>query len=238
MKNSIIRKLLSAAVISSATVSTNISAQDLSVTITNLTHGLAFTPALVAAHDASGNLFDIGSAASANLQAMAEGGALSGLQNDLDAITATHTSAGAPLMAGSSVTLTLNTDTAPANTKLSVVAMMLPTNDGFIGLDAADIPAAAGTYTFYLNAYDAGTEANDELITGGGAPGVAGIPGDPGAMAGSGATGGVAGTDSNNNVHVHRGAIGDDDLSGGNSDLDNTVHRWLNPVARVTLVVK
>lgn len=232
------KKILSAAVFAATAISANVNAQDLSITITNLTHGLAFTPVLVAAHDASGNLFDVGSAASSNLQAMAEGGALTGLQSDLDAISATHTSAGAPLMAGSSVSLSLNTDAAPANTKLSVVAMMLPTNDGFIGLDAADIPTSAGTYTFYLNAYDAGTEANDELITGGGAPGVAGIPGDPGAMAGSGATGGVAGADSNTNVHIHRGAIGDDSPTGGNSDLDNTVHRWLNPVARVTVMVK
>jgi len=228
------KKIITAAIFAA---STQVNAQDLSITVTNLTHGMAFTPVLAAAHDASGNLFDVGASASANLQAMAEGGALTGLQSDLDTISATHTSASAPLMAGSSVALSLNTDAAPANTKLSVVAMLLPTNDGFIGLDAVDIPVAAGTYTFYLNAYDAGTEANDELITGGGAPGVAGIPGDPGGLAGAGATVGVAGADSNSNVHIHRGAIGDDNASGGNSDLDNSVHRWLNPVARVTVVV-
>ncbi len=229
------KKIITAAIIAA---STHVNAQDLSITVTNLTHGMAFTPVLVAAHDASGNLFDVGAAASVNLQAMAEGGTLTGLQTDLDAVFATHTSAGAPLMAGASVPLALNTDAAPANTKLSVVAMLLPTNDGFIGLDAVDIPTAAGSYTFYLNAYDAGTEANDELISGGGAPGVAGIPGDPGGLAGAGATVGVAGADSNMKVHVHRGAIGDDNATGGNSDLDNSVHRWLNPVARVTVVVR
>jgi len=228
------RKIIGAAIL---VATTQAQAQDLSITVTNLTHGMAFTPVLVAAHDSSGNLYDVGASASANLQAMAEGGALTGLQNDLDAISATHTSASAPLMAAASVSLTLNTDAAPANTQLSVVAMLLPTNDGFIGLDAIDIPSVAGSYTYYLNAYDAGTEANDELITGGGAPGVAGIPGDPGGLAGSGATGGVAGVDSNQTVHVHRGAIGDDNVTGGSSDLVNTVHRWLNPVARVTVVV-
>jgi hypothetical protein len=231
------KKIITAAIIAA---STHVNAQDLSITVTNLTHGMAFTPVLVAAHDAAGNLFDVGAAASANLQAVAEGGVLTGLQTDLDAISATHTSAGAPLMAGASVSLTLNTDAAPANTKLSVVAMLLPTNDGFIGLDAVNIPTAAGTYSFYLNAYDAGTEANDELISGsgGGVPGVAGIPGDPGGLAGAGGTVGMAGADSNTKVHVHRGAIGDDNATGGNSDLDNSVHRWLNPVARVTVVVK
>lgn len=231
------KKLLTAATIAASMGSAHVSAQDLSVTITNLTHGLAFTPVLVAAHDTNGNLFDVGSAATANLQAMAEGGSLTGLETDLDGIAATHTNSGAPLMAGNSVTVSLNTDSAPGNNLLSVVAMLLPTNDGFLGLDAIAIPTTAGTYTYDLSAYDAGTEANDELITGGGAPGVAGIPADPGAMAGSGATGGVAGADSNTNIHIHRGAIGDDELTGGNSDLDSTVHRWLNPVARVTVVV-
>lgn len=231
------KKLTTAAFVAASLGSAQVSAQDLSITITNLSHGLAFTPILAAAHNASGNLFDVGVAASANLQAMAEGGALTGLETDLDGITATHANSGAPLMAGNNTVISLNTDAAPANTKLSVVAMILPTNDGFIGLDAVDIPTVAGTYSFYLNAYDAGTEANDELITGGGMPGVAGIPGDPGGLAGSGATGGVAGVDTNTSVHIHRGAIGDSNSTGGNSDLDNTVHRWLNPVARVTVVV-
>ena len=232
------KKLLTAAVIAVSSGSMQVSAQDLSITVTNLTHGIAFTPVLVAAHDSTGNLFDTGATASANLQAMAEGGALTGLQTDLDAISATHNNTGAPLLAGASAVVTLDTNAAPANTKLSVVAMLLPTNDGFIGLDAVDIPTAAGTYHFNLNAYDAGTEANDELLNpgAGGAPGVAGIPADPGGLAGTGGTG-IAGTDANINVHIHRGAIGDSNSTGGNSDLDNTVHRWLNPVARVTVVV-
>jgi len=228
---------LLAASLGSALGSAQVSAQDLSVTITNLTHGMAFTPVLVAAHTSSGNLYDVGAAASSSLQAMAEGGSLTGLQSDLDGISATHDNSGAVLMAGSSATVALNTDGASANTKLSVVSMLLPTNDAFLGLDSVDIPTAEGTYVFYLNAYDAGTEANDELITGGGTPGVSGIPADPGGMAGSGGSGGVAGADQNTAVHVHRGAIGDSNSTGGNSDLNNTVHRWLNPVARVTVVV-
>ncbi len=56
-------------------------------------------------------------------------------------------------------------------------------------------------------------------------------------MVESGATVGVAGVDSTDRIHVHRGAIGDDNSTAGNSDLNNTIHRWLNPVARVTVVV-
>ena len=115
--------------------------------------------------------------------------------------------------------------------------MLLPTNDAFAGLNAIEIPTEPGTYTFNLPAYDSGTEANDELLTGGGAPGAPGMPADPGGLTGTGGTG-LAGPDNNPNVHIHRGAVGDSDATGGASDLDNRVHRWLNPVARVTITVR
>ena len=115
--------------------------------------------------------------------------------------------------------------------------MLLPTNDGFVGLDALKVPRWRGTYTYYVKGYDAGTEANDEIINGGGAPDTPGIPADPGGNSGSGATG-AAGDDHNTTVHIHRSTLGDTDLSGGISDLDSRVHRWLNPVARVVIKVK
>jgi hypothetical protein len=127
--------------------------------------------------------------------------------------------------------------TAAGNTVLSVVAMIVPTNDGFIGLDNWTIPTEAGTYTLFLNVYDAGTEANDE-IRGDGTPGVPGMPVPPPleALVGTGGSG-VAGADTNATVHIHRGSIGDDSMTSGNSDVTNTVHRWLNPVAKVTVTV-
>jgi len=134
------------------------------------------------------------------------------------------------------MSITTQLDTTDGNMYLSIVSMMLPTNDGFIGLNAWSIPTEAGTYTMTLSAYDAGTEANDEMITGGGAPGVAGIPAAPGGDAGVDGTG-VTTNEGNSTIHIHRGSLGDDDLTGGKSDLDNTVHRWLNPVARVTVIV-
>ena len=119
---------------------------------------------------------------------------------------------------------------------LSLVAMLLPTNDGFVGLDSLRIPRLPGTYRYYLSGYDAGTEANDERITGGGAPGAPGIPADPGGKSGTGATG-AAGIDTNQTVHIHRGIVGDTVEEGGISDLDSAVHRWLNPVAEVIVEV-
>lgn len=213
------------------------SAVDFDVEIANITNGIYYTPFLVAAHTEGNNFFVTGQPASANLQAMAEGGDISGLVSDVQALGATYVAnpAGGLLAPATSTSFNMNTD-GTNNTRLSIVSMLLPTNDAFAGLNAIMIPTEPGTYVYNVNAYDAGTEANDEILNGGGAPGVPGMPADPGGLAGTGGTG-VAGTDFNTNVHIHRGSIGDSDPNGGKSDLDSTVHRWLNPVVRVTITV-
>lgn len=118
-----------------------------------------------------------------------------------------------------------------------MTAMILPSNDGFVGLDGWEIPAEAGTYTIMLNAYDAGTEANNELVNGGGAVGVLGIPAAPGGDSGTNGMG-VTDTESNTMIHIHRGSLGDDVMDGGKSDLNNSIHRWLNPVAKLTITIQ
>jgi len=211
-------------------------AQDLSVKITNLTNAIYFTPVLVAAHDDSAHLFMEGATASSNLQAMAEGGDISGLSTDIQALAGNviENPAAGLLAPGDQTSFTMMTN--DGNTHLSLTAMMLPTNDGFVGVDSLMLPTQAGTYTYYLNAYDAGTEANNEVINGGGAPGTLGIPVDPGAHSGTGATG-LTSTEANTMIHIHRGNQGDSDTTGGSSDLNNSVHRWLNPVAQLIITV-
>jgi len=212
-------------------------AQDLSITLTNLSQGLHFTPIVTGAHAADQHLFMVGEAATAELQMMAEGGDISGLVSLLSNANANidENPAAGLLAPGMSTTYSLTNDSA--NTHLSLTTMILPTNDGFVGLDGWEIPTEAGTYTVYLNAYDAGTEANNELVNGGGAPGVLGIPAAPGGDAGMDGTG-VTDTESNTMIHIHRGNLGDDNDSAGTSDLNNTVHRWLNPVAKLTITVQ
>lgn len=213
-------------------------AAEFNVRIVNLTNGIWFTPFLVAAHPAGTSLFTSGQPASASLQAMAEGGDISGLVTDLQGLGATIAQgpAGGLLPPAMSVNVDLNTD-GTSNVLLSAVAMLLPTNDAFAGLNSVVIPTDPGTYTFDVPAYDSGTEANDELITGGGAPGVPGIPADPGGLTGTGGTG-AATADANANVHIHRNTLGDTDPVAGTSDLDSRVHRWLNPVVRVVVTVQ
>lgn len=231
-------KLSAAMLAASLAAAPAANAVDFDVRITNLSNAIYYTPFLAAAHPAGNNLFVTGQPASASLQAMAEGGDISGLVADVTALGATivENPAGGLLEPAASVEFTMNTD-GTSNDRLSIVSMLLPTNDAFAGLNAVEIPTEPGTYVFNVPAYDAGTEANDELLTGGGAPGASGMPADPGGLAGTGGTG-AAGPDANTTVHIHRGSLGDTDAAGGISDLDSRVHRWLNPVIRVTLTVR
>jgi len=210
------------------------------VSVTNLTHGNHFTPLLLTAHSHDTHLFKVGEAASTAIEHMAECGHLDPLlattevgAADADTIA---NPAGGLLAPSASTTATLST----SENHLSIVAMVLPTNDAFVGMESQHIPDAMGTYTYYLNAYDAGTEQNDEvLMTSGDCTytdnGM--MPGAPGGDNDTGGTG-VATADSNTMIHIHRGVLGESEATGaGKSDLRSTIHRWQNPVAKVTVKV-
>jgi hypothetical protein len=233
MKKSLLALTLTGGLIASG----SLLAQEISLSVTNLTNATYFTPLLIAAHNRGIDLFEPGMAASANLQAMAEGGNISGLIDDVIAAGGDYVAdpAGGLLAPGATAEALIDLP-RHRNRHLSVVGMLLPTNDGFVGLDSLKIPRHRGTHTVYLYGYDAGTEANDEIVNGGGAPNTPGIPADPGANAGSGGIASV-GPDHNPAVHIHRGVVGDDDPTGGHSDLDARVHGWQGPVAKLVIRV-
>ena len=265
-------KLASAAILAMA-ASSSVNAVVLDVSITNLTHAQSFTPRLVVAHDTTYDAFEVGQDASTALAWLAEAGVIDDAQSAdssgqnfeaelgpvaTDNVSNTWQRFGGLVAPSSTVSYPFDTMDKPY---LSVLTMLIPTNDAFAGLDSIEIPTEAGTYTYMLHAYDAGTELNDELnstrtdvveagtgnaLGGYGVPGVAGV-GAPTTVAeiiGTGGTGVGAvvtngevedGTDGP--VHIHRGILGDTSLTGGASDLTSTAHRWLNPVARVTITV-
>ncbi|MGB3726389.1 MAG: spondin domain-containing protein [Glaciecola sp.] len=247
-------------------------AVELEISITNLTQGNYFTPRLVVAHTDAADLFEVGETASMPLTWMAEAGVImdsqeaasagqnfESLLGPADTDNATNTWHFFDGLVAPATTVTYASFDTLDKPLLSIVSMLIPTNDAFIGLDSIEIPTEAGTYTYYVNAYDAGTELNDELnstrtditgpggtaLGGYGAPGVAGAGAPPIAPSMSVGGTGVAsivvsgevadGTDGP--VHIHRNTLGDTSASSGASDLNSTVHRWLNPVAKVTIVV-
>ena len=231
-----LNKILRTAALSALMVGA-VQAAEIEVKIVNNTGVSFFTPLLVATHAHDTQLFKTGMAASSSLQAMAEGGNIAHLVadlNDADATIVENPAAGL-LAPGAHTMAALTTDAS--HDSLSLVAMILPTNDGFIALNNWKVPTTPGVYKVALNAYDAGTEANDEIINGAGAPGAAGIPADPSGNGGTGGTG-VVGAEVEGFVHIHRGVLGDTDNAGGMSDLDATKHRWMNPVATAIITVK
>jgi hypothetical protein len=221
-------------------------ASSLTVSVTNLTRGTWFTPLLVSAHPAGFKSFTEGTAASVQIQSVAEAGDTTGVQAQLPSGSSTIVDPnGGPLKPGGTVTSAAFTGGAgTANSQLTILAMMVPTNDGFMSLNAIDIPTTPGTYTYNVTAYDAGTEANDEKAAMAGGINQPGMifpaflndaSGKLASTINTSATGFASAT-KEGFVHIHRGIVGS--APGGPSALDNTVYRWLNPVARVVLTVK
>ena len=184
------------------------------VTITNITNSINFTPILLTSHRKGVSLYELGSAASNELTAIAEGGDIAPLSAVLqdDPRVADVQDSGDLLGPGESVTVTLSATHGAHN--ISMASMMLPTNDGFIALNSVKAPRH-GTVTYYSPGYDAGTELNDELCIS--------IPGPT--CGGEGPSPGAGGE---GYVHINRGIH-------GIGDLAPDVYDWRNPVARITI---
>ena len=193
------------------------------VTIENLTSGQPMTPPVVIAHTAEVDFFGLGDAATMEVSQIAENGnndPLVGLASGAPAVH-DHGAAGGPVLPGESQTVTIE---APAGSYLSIVAMLICTNDGFTGVDSMRLPASGST-SVDANAYDAGSEQNTEDFADIVPPcqDIIGVSSDD---AGTGmsnldlAEGGV--------ISAHAGIMGDNDLTVSD-------HGWTDPVARITV---
>lgn len=220
-----------------------VNAADLEIQVQNLMHGTHIGGLVVAAHGSSAKIFQVGMPAGLSLQKLAEGGDFKDVSADMKAAGANvlDNPAAGPLAPGKMAKFTLTT--TGSNEFLSLAGMIVPTNDGFVAANAIRIPTVKGEYTYMLNAYDAGTEANNEVRgdADAGKPNMPNMPVAPflEAEVGHNATGMTAATAKGEGfVHIHRGVIGDDNATGGKSDIDITKHRWLNPIARLVITVK
>lgn len=189
------------------------------VSVKNLTNYQPFSPLAVLLHDSDAP-WTIGSPASDALENLAE----SGDNSDLLAsgFVDSYASSDGVLPFGQSTTVTVSTSGASAN-YLSLVTMLVNTNDAFTGLNSIDISQLAvnDSLKYTPGAYDAGTEANSEEA--------GTIPGP--ADGGEGYN--VARDDINNVVTMHSGVIGyDDGLTGS---VLNNEYKFDNPVMSVTI---
>jgi hypothetical protein len=182
-----------------------------------MTRGQTFTPILIATHKKSVKLFTPGSPARDELAMLAEGGDTAPLTESLlmDRRVRHVMTTGGPLGPGETVVVEI-----PGHWRygyVSLAAMLLPTNDGFISLNGVMAPRGRRTVMYLSPGYDAGSEINDESCEF--------IPGPFGC---DGTGEGYSPADGEGYVHIHGGIHGIGDISAADYD-------WRNPVARVVI---
>lgn len=192
------------------------------VSITNLTRGQQFTPILAAAHMPDVNLFQLGKPASSELATLAEEGNVAPLTAVLRASKGVLevVNGNGLTEPGATTTLTVSGRGGTGANRISVAAMLIPTNDTFFAVNGVALPRLGEMLAFTVPAYDAGSERNDELC--------ASIPGPfftecNGSGGGASPSGGEEGF-----VHISAGMHGIGNFTAAARD-------WRNPVARITI---
>ena len=190
------------------------------VTVTNMTRAQSFTPILVATHTPAVRLFVPGTAASPELRDLAEEGnigpfttLLRGMRREVFDVVST-----AGLLTPG-VTVGIEVAGNDSFDRISIAAMLIPTNDGFFGVTGVLLPKGNDVLTIDAPVYDAGTERNDERC--------ASIPG-PNFAECRGPGGGARVGGGEGAVTVHNGIHGVGDLLASERD-------WRNPVARIVI---
>ena len=196
------------------------------VTIENLTTGQPFSPGVVVTHTKKESVFRVGEFASEGIRLIAENGEPSVAEAELSGEPGVHevvaTTAPIHRIGGPGPSALTVQITARANfNRLSLAVMLICTNDAFTGLDGVKLPGGFEPETHDAVAYDAGTEANDELYT---------SIVDP-----CGAIGPVAVPPDGNNRTPTSDVIAPHPGIAGVGDLDPASHGWVEPVARITI---
>lgn len=133
------------------------------VTITNLTKGQPMTPAIIAVHAPSYQLFHLGEEASQGLKDLSQDGVTKTLLDELKlekSIIRTTTGKGV-ILPGKSESIEVEANNPFF--KISLVSMLARTNDAFVAVKKLGLKLALGQkYSVLANVYDAGAEKNSE----------------------------------------------------------------------------
>ncbi|WP_016955236.1 spondin domain-containing protein [Catenovulum agarivorans] len=186
------------------------------VTVTNLTQAQPLSPVSLTLHNASTKLWMAGEMASSAIEVMAEGGDNSKIA-ELSAVKMAYSGDGI-LMPGHSQSWMIES-MYENYMYLSVATMLVNTNDAFTGKTGIDLSnLEVGMSMHYTTmAYDAGTEANDEIN----------LPGP--------AAGGEGYNNTRNDVdrvHIHPGVLSNAELTGS---MLSPEHKFDNPVTKITI---
>ncbi|KAA3615583.1 MAG: hypothetical protein D8M58_15415 [Calditrichaeota bacterium] len=170
------------------------------------------SPPVLAAHTKFFHVFQNGNYASSEVAQLAEDAVSDPLVDALNSNGLVYdvVRGDGVVFPGASTTFTLKSRVGFR--KLSIVSMLVNTNDAFAGLDALHMPAR-GSKTVYLRSYDAGSEENTESVDH-----------IPGPCCGSP----LVRVPTNERIKYHPGIS-------GNGDLDADIYGWDEPVAKVTI---
>lgn len=141
------------------------------VRLINLTNAQTMSPVAVILHNAGFNNFIDGETASVAVEMLAEGGSNALLLSEAQAasahIASASTTGPVPPKASSTTLGFAIPATQVSNLRLSVMTMLIRTNDAFTGLNATDISnmTVGSSQTFNAPTWDAGTELDDEVGT-------------------------------------------------------------------------
>lgn len=184
-KTTLIRTFCTAAVLLAAPLA--VAQQSLKITVENLgpDGGFFITPVWVGLHNGGFDLFDVGSAASPGLEALAEDGIIATLSGEfaapgrLEGVVTGPSGFGSmapqpPVIdTGEVASTTIDLINPAAYRYLSFASMVIPSNDAFIGNEdptAYEVFDAMGNFNgefsidvFGSDIWDSGTEVNDTM---------------------------------------------------------------------------
>ena len=182
------------------------------VTITNLTSAQPLSPPLFAVHTNKVDVWSVGSVASPGVAAIAEdadNSTLTAALTGAPGVRSVKTGVGGPIAPGTSRTYAV--ETRGKHNRVSVLTMLVNTNDAFTGLDSFRLRGHGSSLA--TMAYDAGSERNNELRSH--------IPGpccnNPFVRDPEGAL-----------IRHHEGIT-------GRGELSPAVYDWADPAARITI---
>ncbi len=200
------------------------------VTVSNLTLAQPLSPVAVVLHRAGFESFVDGETANLAMELMAEGGDNTDVLGEAVAASEHLASASsdgpiAPASIGGAISLTVPEDQI-SDMRLTVLSMLVHTNDAFTGANAANVSSMAVGDTIRLTGptWDAGTENNDEQG--------ASMPGPDFGGEGFNSTR----DDIIDRVRFHQGVVTSASVASGdmNSNLEER-HRFDNPTSRISI---
>lgn len=214
---------------SNTATTTAAAAAKFEVRVTNLTLAQPLSPVAIILHNQGFNSFQDGEAASVALEMLAEGGSNTDILSEAQAAAQYVTSASTSGPVGPSSIADAVTLTVPSadltDLRLSVLTMLVRTNDAFTGTNAVNVSnmAVGSSMTFNAPTWDSGTEDNTETT--------ATIPGP-----GFGGEGFNAARETLNRVRFHQGVVTNTGEEAGlpTSNLTEQ-HLFDNPTSRIVI---